>query len=60
MPALLLDAGEVVADAASAWQVLFVRLARSCISDDCDAPLEKPVTVDNRRDFFVGRRPSPH
>lgn len=60
MPAPLLNAGEVVTGAASAWQVLFVRLARSCISDDCGAPLEEPVTVDNRRDFFVGRRPSPH
>ena len=60
MSASLLDAGEARADAAAAWQVLFVRLARSCTSDDCGAPLEEPVTVGNCRGFLVGRRSSPH
>lgn len=49
MSALLLDAGEVKAGAAAAWQVLFVRLARFCTSDDRGAPSEEPVTVGNCR-----------
>lgn len=51
MSALPLDAGEVSAGAVAAWQALFVRLARFCISDDHGAPPEEPVTVDNYTAF---------
>lgn len=51
MSALPLDAGEVSAGAVAAWQALFVRLVRFCISDDHGAPPEEPVTVDNYTAF---------